>query len=180
MCRYCAILIWRNIDTELLREHSVCRYCAYYKDCKLCVILSFASLLASKLRKKSACKKLHVQFFLRKSEAGIELGIFYCKAATSNHSATQLSLYIQVKFMPYIHSRRNFCTIFVHVSTYVQKLCKVGTYVQNCALKNHYSAPHTKRFLRLGRHLGGCGRGLLDTHKTAGKRDHGGQSSALG
>ena len=82
--------------------------------------------------------------------------------------------------MPYIHSRRNFCAIFVHVSTYVQKLRKVGTYVQNCALKNHYSAPHTKGFLRLGRHLGGCGRGLLDTHKTAGKRDHGGQSSALG
>ncbi len=64
--------IWRNIDAELLREHSVRRYCAYYKVCKFCVISSFASTLASKLRKKIkkiACakkeKKSHAQKKIR-------------------------------------------------------------------------------------------------------------------
>ncbi len=50
---------WRNIDAALLREHSVRRYCAYYKGLQICANLTHASTHASNLRKKKlfACAK---------------------------------------------------------------------------------------------------------------------------
>ncbi len=53
-----------------------------------------------------------------------------------------------------------FCAILAYASTHALKVrnflrncaycAKVGANVQNCALKNHYSAPHIKGFRRLG------------------------------
>ncbi len=43
---------WRNIDAALLREHSLRRYCAYYKFLQICANLTHASTHASFLRKK--------------------------------------------------------------------------------------------------------------------------------
>ncbi len=156
--------IWRNIDAELLREHSVRRYCAYYKVCKFCVISSFASTLALKLRKKNK-KKLHAQkrkkiACAKKSAPGFEPGISHFKAATLPtepprfcciHRFSSCPIYIQdtilAQFLCMRRRMRRNCAIFLRNCAYC---AKVGADVQNCALKNHYSAPHIKGFRRLG------------------------------
>ncbi len=73
--------VGRNIDANLLREHSVRRYCAHYKGLQIFAILTHASTHASKLRqKKFAChqKKKKAK---KKSEPGFEPGTFILQFA---------------------------------------------------------------------------------------------------
>ncbi len=49
--------IARNIDAALLREHSVRRVCASYKDLQICANLTHASTHALNVRKKKLQKK---------------------------------------------------------------------------------------------------------------------------
>ncbi len=112
--------IWRNIDAELLREHSVRRYCAYYKVCKFCVISSFASTLASKLRKKIKKKRMRKKNRMRKETApGFEPGISHFKAATLPteppsfcciHRFSSCPIYIQDAILAQFV--RNFCACY--------------------------------------------------------------------
>ena len=117
--------IWRNIDAELLREHSVRRYCTYYKVCKFCVIPSFASTLASKLRKK--LKKAHAQKKIacakKKSETGFEPGISNCKATT---------LTTQPPSFCYI-PRLSSCPIYIQGTIFAQFLRMRRRMRRNCA-----------------------------------------------
>ena len=65
----------RNIDAELLREHSVRRYCAHYKGLQIFANSTHASTLASKLRKKlrkSACAKKEKKIRMRKKSWDVD------------------------------------------------------------------------------------------------------------
>ncbi len=159
--------IRRNIDAELLREHCVRRICAHYNFCNFCAISPFASTLASKLRKEKKVRmRKKVKKIMRKNfvRTWIRTRDFFYQGRYANHSATQLSLCTKLKFLPHIHTRRNFGAIFaqkLRMRRRMRQKCanflrncaycaKVGADVRNCALKNHYSALHIKGLRRLG------------------------------
>ncbi len=75
--------VGRNIDADLLREHSVRRYCAHYKGLQIFANSTHASTHALNLRKKikrnSRSKKKQKK---KKSEPGLEPGISNLESAT--------------------------------------------------------------------------------------------------
>ncbi len=129
------IFVGRNIDAELLREHSVRRDYAYFNFPFFCVISPLASTHASFLRKPFLSNFFRVRKKEKKAKnmAGLEptnLGHLDPKTpvVTTQPLVLYLTFTLNLPLTYTVHTvcykkDRNFGAILAHASTYAPKFC---------------------------------------------------------
>ncbi len=118
--------VGRNIDADLLREHSVRRYCAHYKGLQIFANSTHASTHAAILRKKNIKKIAFEKKSKKKSEPRLELGISNLESATLTTRLPGLPLE-EMKWICYINTaaqfRRNICACVDACAKIAQNSC---------------------------------------------------------